>query len=204
MTQEFFAFAGVLSAVFSVGAFVPYILDTWRGTTRPERATWFIWSILSSLSFATNSYAGAVDSLWFVGAQAGSTVLIFILSLRHGVGGLVKKEDRRVLVAAAFGILLWAMNDNPIWALGISIGVSFLGATVTIAKAYRAPDSETLSTWLISVLAAGLGVVSVGGTDPILLAYPLYLLALYGGIVVAIGLGRRCATSLPKEFELQI
>ena len=58
---------GIIACVLSVVAFLPYIRDTISGNTRPERASWLIWSVLSTISFFSQVYEGAGISLLFSG-----------------------------------------------------------------------------------------------------------------------------------------
>ena len=181
---------GLISALLSVCAFIPYVRDTLIGRTQPQRASWLIWSILSSISLASQVHEGALSSLWFAGVQSGATMLILGLSLFRGQGAFCSPRDLVVLIAAAVGLILWMLMDTAIYALMISISISLLGGSVTVLKAYRAPDSETFSTWFLSCIASWFAILSVGEANWILLAYPVYLFTLNGAIVLAIMLGR--------------
>ena len=183
--------AGLVAGVLSIIAYAPYIRDTIAGTTRPDRACWLIWAVLASISGASNLYEGASVSLFFIGVQVLGTLIIFVLSIWRGAGQYLSRENGIILGVSAVGLVSWYLTDSAVYALAISISVSALGGMGTIRKAYLDPGSETQSTWLISSAAALLGVVSVGAADPVLLAYPVYLLVLYLGIVVAMWLGER-------------
>ena len=190
MQYSVLALAGLLSGALSVLAFLPYIRDTLRGRTRPERASWLIWSVLSSTAFFSLIHEGATSSLWFVGVQAAGTICVFLLSIKRGVGGFMRTSDRWVLCAAALGLALWYVTDNAAYALAITIVISALGGAVTVVKAFRSPGTETFSTWLAFLMSSALAVYSVGQLDPVLLAYPMYLATLYTAIVVAMLTGR--------------
>ena len=181
---------GILSGVLSTFAYLPYIRDTIAGRTQPQRASWLIWSVLGSIAFLSQVYEGAGSSLWFAGVQVSGTVAVFLLSIRLGVGGFLKRADCAVLAAAAFGLILWYFTEDAVYALAITITISLLGGGVTVAKAYLAPESETLATWFLSFVASACAMASVGAVEPVLLAYPAYLFALNGAIVAAILLGR--------------
>ena len=181
---------GIASAVLSIFAFFPYARDTIKGRTQPQRACWLIWSVLGSIALITQVVEGATESLWFAAIQVGWTVAIFILAIWRGTGRFLRAGDEYILAAAAMGLVLWAFTKDAAYALVITISISLLGGLATTVKAYRAPGTETLTTWVVSWVAAACAVVAVGTLDWILLAYPLYLLLLYTGIVVAIMLGR--------------
>ncbi|MGR3502982.1 hypothetical protein [Pseudaestuariivita sp.] len=182
--------AGILAALIGLAAYVPYFRDTLFGSTRPHRATWLIWALLSSISTASQAYEGATHSLWFSMGQSGATIVVFLMSIRGGMGSYLGRSDAPTLVAAALGIVLWVTTDSAVYALAIAIAVSALGGVATAVKAYRAPETETLSCWVLNFVAATLAVLVVGQPDPVLLAYPVYLFALYACIILAITAGR--------------
>ena len=186
-------FAGLASGILSLIAFLPYIVDTLAGRTKPVRSAWFIWSILGVIAFLSLYHQDASHSLWFVGVQVGGTLVIFALSIRHGVGSFTKRTDRWVLLVAGLGLALWAVTENATYALFLTITVSLVGGIAKVLKAYSMPGSETLSTWVLCLAASICAMIAVGSFDWILLAYPLYLFTLYGAIVVAILLGNRAA-----------
>ena len=192
MTYEFWPFvAGLVAACLSILAYLPYMHGMLRGTIRPLRATWLIWAVLSALSASANWAEGATVSMAFVGLQAGFTSLIFLFSLKYGMGSLVRPPDLWIVAIAGCGIALWWVTSSALWALGLSLSVSALGGVATLLKTYKAPATESVTCWAIALGAAGFGALSVGKLDAALLAYPAYLCVLYAGILTAIWLGRR-------------
>ncbi|MEM9343131.1 MAG: hypothetical protein AAGA87_08810 [Pseudomonadota bacterium] len=184
------AWAVMVSGALSAVAFLPYILDTLRRQTQPERASWLIWSVLSTIAFFSQVYEGATTSLWFVAVQVSGTILVCLLSVKRGVGGFMRRSDRWILIAAALGLMLWYFTSSAAYALAVTISISLLGGSVTVLKAYFEPRTETFSTWVLFLIASALALFSVGELDWVLLAYPMYLTTLYGAIVLAMVIGR--------------
>ena len=54
---------GKIAVALSFLAFVPYVLATLRGKTRPNRATWIIWSAVGVTLLASYAVAGARETL---------------------------------------------------------------------------------------------------------------------------------------------
>lgn len=181
---------GVLSGVLSTLAFVPYIIDTVSRRTRPQRETWLIWSVLGTIAFFSQAHEGAGESLWFAGVRVSGAILVLLLALRFGATRRLKAPDYLILACAAAGLLLWYNTDSAAYALAITISISLLGGSVTVVKAYRHPGSETLTTWLVSVVSSFCAILSVGRFDAILIAYPVYLFTMHGAIALAMLLGR--------------
>lgn len=181
---------GVLSAILSTVAFLPYITDTLSRRTQPQRASWLIWSVLGSIAFFSQSHEGATVSLLFAGVQVSFSIMIFCLSIWVGKGSFLQRTDYAILATAALGLVTWYFTNSAAYALAITISISLLGGVATISKAYRDPDSETIITWVLSLLASVCAILSVGKLDPVILAYPVYLFVLYLAFVTAILLGR--------------
>lgn len=181
---------GVISGVLSVVTYIPYLRDIFRGKTKPERATWLIWSVLSGIAFFAQLAEGATHSLWLVGIQTVGVMVIFLLSIRFGVGGFVRR-DIIALIAAAIGLLLWYYTSNAAIALFIAIAVDAIGASLTIIKAYQDPESETMSTWILSGTAGIFGALAVGSWDYVLLAFPVYVVLINYAVALAMMLGKR-------------
>jgi len=181
---------GITSAALSIFCLLPYIVDILKHKTRPERASWLIWSVLGFIAFFSQMAEGATNSLWLTAAQTFIVTVVFILSIKFGSGGLIKR-DILSLIVAGLGIVLWVFTKEAAAALYIVIAVDFTGSILTIVKSYEDPRSETLITWILSGTAGFFGALSVGEWSFVLLSYPVYLWLINYVVAGAILLGRR-------------
>jgi hypothetical protein len=186
--------AGYISGLLSVISYFPYIRDILKLTTKPERASWLIWSFLGSIAFFSQLAKGASDSLWLTGVQTFGVLIVFLLSIKFGYGGL-RKLDIFSLIGAGFGLILWYLTNEPATALFIVIAIDAIGGFLTAIKSYREPESETLITWVLSGIAGVFAAIAVGSIDFILLSYPIYIFLINFAVVLAIILGRRNRTA---------
>ncbi|MGP6089698.1 hypothetical protein [Antarctobacter jejuensis] len=191
LTEDWLLTLGIASIVVSNLACLPYIRDMLTGATRPMRSTWLIWSVLSGICLLSNIEKGAEASLFFVATETAETVLIFLLAIRFGMGSLFHPGDLLVYACAGAGLILWSYTEDAVYALAIAIAISALGGALTVIKTYRAPRTETAACWILSAVSALLGSLAVGEWSVVLLAYPVYLLALYCAILAAMALGYR-------------
>ncbi len=187
MTHELL---GYIAGVLMILSFGPYIRDTIVRTTKPERASWLIWSVLNLIVFFSQWAEGASDSLWLTAGIVAGDISVFLLSIRYGLGGFDRK-DIIALSAAVFGLLLWYVTDEPSVALFIAIFIDAIGGYLTVSKTYQHPNSETVSTWVLSLLAGFVAIFSVDTFSLVLLAYPVYTFLLGGVVVAAVILRRR-------------
>lgn len=163
-------FLGVLSGIFSASGYIPYIRDILARKTKPERASWLIWTVLTVIAFFTQFAKGASYSLWLPALETCGLTIVLFLSIQFGVGGLQKRD---------------------LAALYITIGIDAIGTILTVQKAYEKPETETLSTWLLVASAGILGMLAVGQWNTILLSYPFYIFLANGATASAMLLGEK-------------
>lgn len=167
-------YIGLLSGVVGIAGMFPYVRDIIFGKTRPERASFLIWSVLGLIAFFSQLSEGASTSLWMTGFSTLNCIIIFVLSIKKGRGGLTKR-DIIFLIMAGFGLVLWYFSNRGLYALLLTIFVDSIGSYLTIHKTYLEPETENLTGWTCASIAGFLGVISVGRFNFILLMYPLYV-----------------------------
>ena len=180
--------AGYLSAVAMLWSFVPYIRDILKGKTKPERASWFIWSVLGAISFFSLFAKGATYSLFLPGAQGLGDLFVFALVIKYGMGGFMKR-DIIALICAAAGLFLWYLTKEPAVALFIAIFIDATGTALTAIKSYEHPASETISNWVLVSIGGFFSCIAVGSYNLILLAFPFYIFLAGLSVLIAIKLG---------------
>jgi hypothetical protein len=187
MTQQLF---GYISGFLILLSFVPYLRDIFKGTTKPERASWLIWSVLNMIAFFSQLAKGASDSLWLTGGQVVGDIAVFLLSIKYGMGGYAKK-DLIALTAASTGLILWYITNEAAIALFIAIMIDAAGLYLTVEKAYEKPFTETLSSWVLTLLAGFFAFFSVDALNFTLLAWPMYIFIAGAAVTTAMILGKR-------------
>lgn len=178
------AIIGIFAGVISLLSNLPYIIDTLRRRTKPQRVTWGIFFILNIIFLLNQSAIGATNSLWLIVSFAISTFVVFCLSIVYGVGGYGKR-DIAILVSALLGVSLWLIFNQPIVSVIMSLVVATLAAIPTLIKAYKNPKSETAVKWLLGGVAALLTIISVGKMDLVIL-FPIMSFIIQAGIYVTI------------------
>ncbi|MFA5003861.1 MAG: hypothetical protein WC498_01120 [Candidatus Saccharimonadales bacterium] len=165
-----------------------YLIDILKGTTKPVRMTWLIWSILGIVAFVSQLKLGAHWSLLFVGLEATGNLIIYGLSFKYGIGGW-RWNDKVALAVATAGVGLAFAAHSPLIALWGVILADLAGGALTIYKAYQMPSSETVFTWLMLGLSSLLACFAVGKISYQLLLYPVYFTLICWAVPVAQGLG---------------
>jgi hypothetical protein len=173
MSNTVAAVFGISAGVINAIGLIPYVADIFRHKTKPERATWWVYSALYGLLFTAQMQSGAKWLLAVTGAYILSAVSIAILSLHFGYGSFHKRDTVSLLIAAV-GLGLWKLTNQPLAAIVIVILVDAAGFWLTLIKTWHAPYSETLIGWQCAFAAACLSVFSIEKWSPSLFLFPVY------------------------------
>lgn len=192
-------FGTAAGAVASVDV-LPYCRDVLRRTTVPQRSTWGIWSVLAIVAFASQAADGGRWSLVMVGVQAVTTVAVFLLALRRGVGGAAPL-DLFSLGVAVLGVGVWAVSSQPVMATIAVVVADAMGVVAMLPKAWRDPASETLTTYSLASLSGLLGTLAVGGVDVSLLIFPVYFAVANGLIAILLVVAQRRVAPAPGAAQ---
>ena len=182
------ALLGVLAGLVGVFDTVPYLRDVMRGSTRPHRGTWLIWSALAVVVCLAQWADGASWSLIMLLTQAVLTTAVFAVAIVHGQGGTTIIELVLIAVAAA-GVAGWLLSGEPLVATVCVVAADLIAAAMMVPKTYRDPGSETLATFVYASIGGALAAGAVGVADnagATLLLYPIYYCLANGAIAVLI------------------
>ncbi|MFZ2187818.1 MAG: hypothetical protein WAV46_04320 [Candidatus Moraniibacteriota bacterium] len=168
---------GVIGVGIYFIGIIPYFLDTFRGETRPNRVTWFGWTLLTWTAALIQSAHGTDASVMVVYAAAIVCTAIFILSLYRGVT-IFSLIDVFSLTLGIAAYMAWLLLDAPATALAMNISADFLFAVPTLVKVWKMPKSESQLSWSMGCVSLGLALLSKTNFDFINTAFPLYLFLL--------------------------
>lgn len=150
---------GVASAILLLYAGYPYIRDILYGSARPNRVTWFGWTLLSGSSALIQISHGPDYSAMYVGADAILNLSIFMLSLYRGVV-LFTLVDGICLLFGSTGLVLWLVLDQPVLALVANIAADLSFGVPTLIKVFKDSGSESRRSWALMALGGFLGLLS--------------------------------------------
>lgn len=172
---------GVMALALSLGANIPYIIETIKGQVRPERVSWLLWTLLGLTYYFSAVFADGA-TLFTFGELVGP-VIIFILALKFGVGGKSRFDLISLTVALlAFGLLL--ITEGVLLALLLALTVDGIGAMLTIRKLLIDPTSESKWFWGMGTVSGILAVMSLETYNAETLLFPLYVIVLSSFIFI--------------------
>jgi hypothetical protein len=192
-----FRYIGIISALVFIIGDIPYLQDTFKGKIKPHRITWGIIALLNATGFANQYASGASNSLWLFGAGTLVTGLIFLGSLRNGVGGRTS-TDMICLAIGLAGIALWVIFKSPLYSVFANIIADIAALWPTYKKARLHPESETRISWLVGTFSIVLSAISVGKLDWRLLLLPVASIVLQAYIIYMLYFGPNVPIKNPE------
>lgn len=165
---------GRIAGILSLLGFAPYAIAVCQGKTHPNRATWWIWTVVGAVLCASYYSSGARYSVWVPVSYMVGPLLTALLSLKYGKGGW-NKFDLACLVGAAISLVFWWLSGSPLQAITMNIAIDLLGALPTIKKSYYEPWTEDLLSWVLFFAGNTLNLFAIGHWSLLTSIYPLYL-----------------------------
>lgn len=175
----------IISSILPLISPVVYSHAIVKGEAKPHRTTRFVLLLISCL--ATFSLFAQHDrvAIWLAGASALQAIVIFVLSLKYGMGGWAK-FDILCLIIAFIGIIAWQTTHQPILALYFAISADFIGMIPALIKTYKLPETEIWLFYLIDAIAAIFNLLALQSWAPQSYSYPIYIVLINVAMVILI------------------
>ena len=153
------------------------MIGTLKGTTKPNKVTWFLWSVAPLIAFFAQISKG-------VGLQALMTfsvgfvpLIIFIVSfVNKNAHWQITKFDISCGLLSLGGLSLWLVTKEGNIAIFFSVVADFFAAIPTIIKSYRAPETENSTAYLMSGLNGLITSLTIKSWTFAYYAFPLYMI----------------------------
>jgi hypothetical protein len=175
---------GLLAGIIALFAYMPYVQGTLSGKTKPNRASWIIWSVVGIIIAASYWSAGASSTIWIPIINAFCITFVALLSIKFGEGGWTT-FDKTCLAASGISLIFWFLSGSPLVALGINILIDAIGSLPTIKKTYHRPEGENKAAWAIFFFAYTVNLFAIEKWNFEIAGYPVYLFILVA-IVMAL------------------
>jgi len=167
---------GMIAGVIALLAYIVYVVSIFRGKTKPNRATWWIWAFMGLVLALSYKFSGADNTVWVPYVEFLGPFTIAILSVKYGEGTLENKTDLFCLIGAVISIILWIIFDNPVIALVTNLAIDSFAIIPTIKKSYLRPEGEDFWAWFGTGMADTLNMFAVERFTFAILVYPIYML----------------------------
>ena len=156
-----------------------YARDVLRRLTQPNRVSWLMWGLATSLVGVAQLRQGVGIVALLSFAIGFGDLLIFASSFVRGNGvWRLGRFDVACGIASGIGLVVWALTDNNTIALTAFIVSDGLATIPTLTKSWLAPQSESLAAYVTAALSALLVLSSVEVWSSGSVAFPLWIVAI--------------------------
>lgn len=198
MIHPNFVIVGVI--VSFIGG-LSYLYGTVKGSTKPNRVTWFLWTLAPLIAFVAELDQG-------VGIQSLMTFMVGFNPLLIFLASFVNKKSqwqitRFDLLCGALsivGIILWYLSKNSNIAIIFSILADGMAGVPTLVKSYKFPESESYYVYLGGAFSAVVTLFTIDNWNLAHFGFPLYILAICSILILLIKfkLGKLLGSQLTK------
>jgi len=156
---------------------LPYIISIFRGTVKPNRISWFIWSVIGfAFWLITPETADEVTKMLTIIFMINPTV-IFILTLFKGENTRPDNMEKLSLVIGLSAILVWYVFKDETGTLPIMIAIlaDFCALIPTLRFVFSAPDEETPLAWILFFLGFLIAIFAIEDYSLESILLPVYM-----------------------------
>ena len=72
---------GIIAGLIALSAYLVYVISIFRGGSKPNRATWWIWSFMGLILALSYQFSGASNTIWVPYVEFLGPLIIAILSI---------------------------------------------------------------------------------------------------------------------------
>ena len=152
----------LLATAFQVGAYSIYNWQVYRGTSKPNAASWGIWvllAVLNALTYLGTSGDKIVTMPFTIGAFACALTFIHALKTK-------KFSPLDILEKIAFGVglsvvVVWWIWGNAAYANMVVLAANVIAFYLIMRELYRNPEKETSLSWIFWSIASAVMVINL-------------------------------------------
>jgi|JI10StandDraft_1071094.scaffolds.fasta_scaffold159598_3 hypothetical protein len=184
MIPEQIAYLTILISLF--GGFF-YIRDTLRGVTKPNRVTWLLWAVIPAIAVVIQIRSGVGLSVIPVIMSGATPFLVFLASfVNKNAYWKITQLDIVCGLLSVIAIILWLGVNQPILALLFAILADLLAGVPTLVKAWKFPETETGTVFILSLINAIIGFLVLKEWTFTFYSFGVYLFIMNSSMIFAI------------------
>jgi hypothetical protein len=174
MIDERFVF---LAFAINIFGSISYFINTLKGKTKPNKVTWFLWTLAPFIAFAAQIYEGVGLSALMTFGVGFVPLLIFLASfVNKEAHWKITRLDIACGLLSLVGIFFWFVTQEGIHAIFFSVLADALAAIPTIIKSYNAPETETAQAYFFSALNGIITTLTLTTWTFEYYAFPVYMI----------------------------
>lgn len=191
MINENFVLVG---ALFNLTGSSAYAYHTLKGKTKPNRVSWFLWTIIPMIALFAQIGEGVSLYIVLMTFMVGfGPMLVLIASfINEKSYWKISKLDYICGALSVLAVILWLITGKGIVAIAFSILADLIASVPTLIKSYKDPDSEYHGSYRNGAISAVITMLTIKNWTFAAYGFSLYMFltcgVLYGLIKFRLGL----------------
>lgn len=179
MFSEIKILAAGLASVIAVVAYIPYLIDMFRGKNKPHLYTWIsitlATTIVAYIQLIGGAGFGAIPTI--IGALIDAVILFYCF--RFGTKDIVF-VDKVCLFISVIGVLAYVIfRSLPAVSLAIVTVAEVISFIPTFRKTRNDPYSESLTSYYIVLVKLTLIIIALKSYNLLTTSYSITWIAIY-------------------------
>lgn len=171
--------AAATATIIGLVAYVPYLIDMFRGKNKPHLYTWIsiflVTSVVAYIQLIGGAGVGAIPTISGVAIDA----IILFYCFRFGTKDVVFM-DKICLAISILGVVAYAiLSSKPVISLAIVTAAEIISFIPTFRKTRNDPYSESLPSYYLLVLKLCLILVALESYNLLTVSYSVLWLAVF-------------------------
>lgn len=170
-------YLGLTAQLILAISILPYTISIFRGTVKPNRISWFIWSVIGfAFWLITPESADHVTKMLTVIFWINPT-LVFVLTLFKGEYIKPDRLETFSLIVGLSAIMVWLIyrENSGVLPTVIAIAADFCALLPTLRFVITAPDEEAPLAWICFFLGSFIAVFGIEHYTLESLLLPVYM-----------------------------
>lgn len=197
----------VFAAVFAqfIGK-ASYIKNTLKGKTKPNRISWFLWSLAPLIAAFAEFSDGVGLSAIPVFLAGFSSLVVFAASfLNKRSYWKLERNDYFCALFSLLALIFWAVTNEPAVAILFSLLSDLFASIPTLRKSWHYPESESADAYVGGMFSALTSFFAMTQWNFSSVAFSLYLTLLNATIILFIhrkNIFKKFPAPKPKAVKL--
>jgi hypothetical protein len=165
----------IIGFILNLWGCAVYARDTIKGKTKPNRITWFMWTLAPTIAFVAeiNKGVGLISIMTLSIGLGPLIVLLASFSSKKSYWKL-RQTDYLCGLLSLLGLALWIIYRDANIAIVFSIAADIFAALPTLAKSYRHPETESVEAYWPTILNAGITLLAIDTWTVANYGFPIY------------------------------
>jgi hypothetical protein len=153
-----------------------YLIDTLKGKAKPNKVTWFLWTLAPLIAFTAEVKQGVGLQSLMTFSVGFNPLLIFTASFFNKKSQWkISRFDIICGLLSSAGLIFWFITRSGNVAIIFSIFADGLAAIPTVVKSYLAPETESYQVYLFGAINAFITLLTIKVWTFAHYAFPLYI-----------------------------